>query len=154
MRTTRIVDVANYGHAEHLNLQDVLARPLFAHLATLCPAGPRESPVWFLWEDDAIWIIANEKDSFWKRIESDGRCAIGIVDFEAATGLVHHVGMRGRASVLPWEPQRAVALLTRYLGDDESRWDERFRATVADFTNRWIRFIPVSIVVRDQGYRV
>jgi len=47
-------------------MDDVLKRPLFAHLATASEHGPRESPVWFLWEDDAIWIIGNSKTgSLW-----------------------------------------------------------------------------------------
>lgn len=31
-------------------LDDLLQRPLFAHLSTVHEDGPRESPVWFLWE--------------------------------------------------------------------------------------------------------
>jgi hypothetical protein len=31
-------------------LAEFLSRPLFAHLAHLSESGPRESPVWFLWD--------------------------------------------------------------------------------------------------------
>jgi hypothetical protein len=31
-------------------LDDLLQRPLFAHLSTVHEDEPRESPVWFLWE--------------------------------------------------------------------------------------------------------
>jgi hypothetical protein len=68
-------------------LEHILSRPLFAHLATAHEHGPRESPVWFLWEENSIWMIGNyNTDSFPKRIERDPRCAIGIVDFNV---LVH-----------------------------------------------------------------
>lgn len=76
-----------------------LAKPLFAHLATASAEGPRESPVWFLWEEEAIRVIGEEGDSFPKRIERDPRCAIGIVEFHSSEALVKHVGIRGeRAS--------------------------------------------------------
>ena len=63
-----------------------LAKPLFAHLATASADGPRESPVWFLWEDGAIWVIGEGTDSFPERIERDPRCAVGIVEFRNSGG--------------------------------------------------------------------
>ena len=134
------------------DLEDFLSRPLFAHLATASEDGPRESPVWFLWEDGAVWMIAGEKDTFWRRIAADERCAIGIVDFDVRTGLVQHVGMRGKATIQPWEPDRMRRLLARYLGEDADGWPHRFRAAVDDHTNRWVRFVSDSTVVRDQSY--
>src|SRR4051794_19615445 len=75
-------------------------KPLFAHLATYCDEGPRESPVWFIWEENAIWIIGHETtDSFPKRIRNDPRVAVGIVDFDVQRGLVHHLGIRGKGVV-------------------------------------------------------
>jgi Pyridoxamine 5'-phosphate oxidase len=83
-------------------MDEFLARPLFAHLATASPDGPRESPVWFLWEDGALWIIASRvDDSFPARIERAARCAIGIVDFDRCTGKANHIGFRGRRRYAP-----------------------------------------------------
>jgi len=48
-----------------------LQRPLMAHLATASAFGPRESPVWFLWEDEAIWLIGNSRDSFRRYLGDD-----------------------------------------------------------------------------------
>src|SRR5215216_6259900 len=88
-------------------LDDLLSRPLFAHLATASDQGPRESPVWFLWEEGALWVIGNyQTDTFPKRLERESRCAIGIVDFNASTGLVRHAGFRGRARLMPHDPGR------------------------------------------------
>lgn len=150
----RIVDVPSYSKEHRPDLDAFLARPLFAHLATSSPDGPRDSPVWFLWEDRAIWIISNASDSFWKRVDADPRCAIGIVDFDKSSGLVQHVGMRGRAYVQDWEPQRASRLLTRYLGSDKACWDPRFKVTLDEQSNRWVRFVPETVVVRDQSYTI
>lgn len=145
---------AEVGKARHL-LSEVLARPLFAHLATTCKLGPRESPVWFLWEDEVIWIIGNYKtDTFPKRIEVDPRCALGIVDFDRVNGLVQHVGFRGRAHLKPHDRERLQRLLSRYLGERIDDWDERFRKIVGDVDYVFVCFVPETVVVRDQSFLV
>jgi hypothetical protein len=136
-------------------LEEVLSRPLFAHLATDSELGVRESPVWFLWEDEALWIIGNyETDTFPKRIELEPRCAIGIVDFDLLTGLVQHVGFRGRATVHPHDESRAKRLLSRYLGENQEQWDTRFVEVLGDANFVFVRFEPETAVVRDQSYVV
>lgn len=134
-------------------MTDILSRPLFAHLATASESGPRESPVWFLWEHNALWIIGNrQSDSFPKRIERDPRCAIGIVDFDMTSGLVQHIGFRGSASVHPHDEGRMKRLLGRYMGKSET-WDSRFVEILHDTDYIFVRFEPETAVVRDQSYR-
>jgi Pyridoxamine 5'-phosphate oxidase len=138
-----------------VDLEEFLSRPLFAHLASSSEEGPRESSVWFLWDDGALWIIGSLRDdSFPGRIEREPRCAISIVDFDLQRGLVHHVGMRGRASVEPFDPDRATRLLRRYLGERIEAWDRRFREALEDPDNVLIRFSPETVVARDQSYEV
>lgn len=133
-------------------LEDILARPLFAHLATASERGPRESPVWFLWEDGALWIIGNYRtDSFPGRIEKEPRCAVGVVDFDISTGLVHHVGFRGLARIEPHDEGRVRRLLSRYLGE-AGQWDARFVDVLGDEDYVLVRFEPETAVVRDQSY--
>jgi hypothetical protein len=139
--------------AKTVELEDFLARPLFSHLATASKDGPRESPVWFLWEDEAIWIIASRRtDTFPARVERDPRCAIGIVDFDKEEGLVHHVGMRGHARIEEFDQDRARRLLSRYLGADSDAWGKRFRDTLTDPDNLFVRFTPETVVARDLSY--
>ncbi|WP_343032917.1 pyridoxamine 5'-phosphate oxidase family protein [Virgibacillus doumboii] len=89
------------------NLDEFLMKPLFAHLSTLSQEGPRESPVWYHWENECIWIIGSpSSDSFPRRIEETPECAIGIVDFNHITGKVLHVGFKGRATVEPLKELR------------------------------------------------
>ena len=135
-------------------MSDILSRPLFAHLATSSESGPRESPVWFLWEDGALWIIGNNRtDSFPKRVERDPRCAVGVVDFDVSTGLVQHVGFRGRACLRPHDEKRMRRLLGRYMGEPES-WDPRFVDVPGDTDYILLRFEPETVVVRDQSYQM
>jgi hypothetical protein len=134
------------------DIDEFLGRPLIAHLATTSADGPRESPLWFLWEEGAIWLIGTSQDSFPKRIRDESRCAVGIVDFDLAAGLLRHVGMRGTATVEPLDSERLVRLLGRYLGTDQAMWNRRFREMVIEGLDLMIRFEPHSVVVRDQSY--
>lgn len=136
-----------------VDLGTFLARPLFCFLATASSEGPRVSPLWYLWEDGALWIAVNpELKSYPERIENDSRTAVAIVDFDASRGLVQHVGMRGRASLEAFDAERARRLFRRYLGPEE-RWDARFHA-VFDRADRYrlVRFEPETVVARDQSY--
>lgn len=138
-----------------VDLAEFLSRPLFGYLATASDAGPRVSPVWFLWEGETIWIMGNrETDSFPTRIKQDPRSALTIVDFDRNKGLVHHVGMRGRARIVPFDKERAKRLLHRYLGRQEDHWDaQRFIEPLDDANNVFIRFEPETVVARDQSFR-
>jgi nitroimidazol reductase NimA-like FMN-containing flavoprotein (pyridoxamine 5'-phosphate oxidase superfamily) len=138
-----------------VDLDEFLLRPLFGYLATASDAGPRVSPVWFLWDEETVWIIGNrETDSFPTRITQDPRSAFAIVDFDRNKGLVHHVGMRGRARIVPFDKERAKRLLDRYLGKQEDQWDaQRFIEPLDDPDNVFIRFEPETVVARDQSFR-
>lgn len=135
-------------------MNDVLMRPLFAHLATASEHGPRESPVWFLWEDGAIWIIGNrETDSFPSRIAAEPRCALGIIDFDISKGVLQHVGIRGRASLAAHDRGRMEKVFRRYMGELR-QWDSRFVKILDDLNYVFIRLEPDTVVVRDQSYSV
>jgi hypothetical protein len=141
------------GSGAVFDLDEFLSRPLYAHLAHTSEQGPRESPVWFLWDGKAIWIIGGT--SFPANLKRDPRCALGIVDWDPATGLSHHVGMRGRAEVLPFDQAMCKAIFRRYFGPDEAEWDPRFdySSTGEEANLTMVRFTPETVVVRDQSYK-
>lgn len=136
-----------------VGLDAFLDRPLFCFLASSTEHGPRVSPLWFLWEGGCIWIIADtETKSYPRRVERDPRAALAIVDFDPGTGLVHHVGMRGRATLEPFDEERADRLLRKYLGEDEGDWDRDRFAGPWDERWRFVQFDPETVVARDQSY--
>jgi hypothetical protein len=141
------------GDRPALDLNEFLSRPLYAHLAHSSEHGPRESPVWFHWDGQAIWIIGGS--SFPANLKRDPRCALGIVDWDMATGLSHHVGMRGKAEVLPYDRTMTKTIFQRYFGPDEADWDPRFDydATGEEADLTMVRFTPETVVVRDQSYK-
>ena len=134
------------------DIEAFLRKPLFAHLATASDEGPRESPVWFLWEAGELWLVGNERDSFPKRIRAEPWCAVGIVEFDLETGQLRHVGIRGSGSVEALDRARLFLLLSRYLGENETCWNGDFKAAVIDRLNLMVRIVPTSVVARDQSY--
>ena len=134
-------------------LDAFLARPLFCFLAQRSGSGPRISPLWFLWEDSAIWNVAQLRDrSYPRRVREYPESVVAVVDFDPETGRVEHVGMRGTATLVEYDPVRADRLLEKYLGDERREWPERFDGLETD-DYRLIRFVPETIVARDQSYR-
>src|SRR4026207_732329 len=109
------------GDREIFALDEFLSRPLYAHLAHNSEQGPRESPVWFHWDGQAIWIIGGT--SFPAKLKRDTRRAGGL-DWDPAAGLSQHVGFRGQAEVLPYDGSMALTIFRRYFGPDESDWDK------------------------------
>jgi hypothetical protein len=150
----RIVEArVTRGGGVLFDLEEFLGRPLFAHLSTSSEHGPRESPVWFVWEAGSVWIIGGP--SFSENIRREPRCALGIVDFDPSTGRVHHVGFRGIAVVLPLDLGVANRIFRKYCGADEDAWDPRFSSSLAGQTGEpLIRFDPETVVIRDQSYKV
>jgi len=140
------------GDRPLFELNEFLSRPLYAHLAHDSENGPRESPVWFHWDGQAIWIVGGT--SFPANLKREPRCAIGIVDWNPACGRSHHVGMRGRAEILPFDVTMARTIFRRYFGPDEADWDPRFNDVFDGSAGlEMIRFTPETVVVRDQSYR-
>jgi SAM-dependent methyltransferase len=133
------------------DIDSLLAKPLFAHLATCGQAGPCETPLWFLWEDEALWMIAGSSSGFVKRLRNDARAAIGIVDFDLERGFLRHLGFRGSATIEPMDGERRTRLVRRYLGS-EDQWSPWFRQAIVDRQDVLIRFIPETAVARDQSY--
>ncbi|ESW69120.1 MULTISPECIES: pyridoxamine 5'-phosphate oxidase family protein [unclassified Mesorhizobium] len=124
---------------------DVLSRPLMANLATVTADGaPRNAPMWFIWEDAAIWLLGSTGASAVKHLERDPRCAVEIVDNEA--GILLHLGLRGVATIEAMAPNRFKRLLHKYLGP-EATWNRWFIDNVADIGHpdgRLIRLAPES----------
>ena len=140
------------GDREVFELDEFLSRPLYAHLAHNSEQGPRESPVWFHWDGRAVWVIGGT--SFPANLKRDPRCALGVVDWDPATGLSQHVGFRGRAEVLPFDRAMARTIFRRYFGPDEGAWDGRFDDVFAgEHGLEMVRIVPETVVIRDQSYK-
>ena len=140
---------------EGFNVDRFLAQPLTARVAT---NGPTVRPTWYLWEDGAFWILTGPWARLPDRVRADPAIALVVDDCDLSTGTVRQVIARGRAELLPFDVPRGRRKLTRYLGDDETRWDERFRRYLHDDPagkgTIWLRLRPVHLAARDLSYSV
>jgi hypothetical protein len=130
-----------------------LRQPLTARVAT---TGPTVRPTWFLWEDGAFWILTGPWSRLLSRVESDPQVALVVDICDIASGLVRQVIARGVSEVVPFDKPRGRRKLVRYLGEDERRWDERFRRYLADDPadrgTVWLRLRPDRLTATDLSY--
>lgn len=140
---------------DEFDVEEFLRQPLTARVAT---NGPTVRPTWFLWEDDAFWILTGTWARLLTRVRSDPAVALVVDDCDLATGLVRQIIAGGQAEILPFDVPRGCRKLSRYLGHDESRWDERFRRYLYDDPAEkgtvWLRLRPDSLAVNDLSYTV
>jgi nitroimidazol reductase NimA-like FMN-containing flavoprotein (pyridoxamine 5'-phosphate oxidase superfamily) len=144
------------GATAPFDIDAFLDQPLVARLAT---AGPTVRPVWYLFEDDAFWILTPRSSTLLRRVRAQPEVAMVVDVCDLRTGIVRQVNVRGRAEELPYDVRRARRLLARYCGPDETRWDEAIRwwyvqDPTRDNRNAQLRIRPRSWVARDLAYRV
>lgn len=133
----------------------VLAAPLVATLSTAAADGaPRNAPVWFHWERRALWMPGGMGSASTRRLATDPRCAVEIVEYDNDRGVMRHLGLRGRAEIRPMDPEIFRRLLARYLGA-EPTWNPWFLAEIArieDPDGRLIRLEPDSVFTNDVSF--
>jgi hypothetical protein len=115
-------------------------------------------PTWFLWEDQAFWILTGPWARLPRLIQADPAIALVVDECNLATGLVRQVIARGRAEVLPFDVPRGRRKLTRYLGADQARWDQRFLRYLLDDPvekgTAWLRLRSDFLTAKDLSYTV
>ncbi len=124
--------------------QVLLNAPLMANLATSSDDGPCNAPVWFIWEDDRLWMLGSNTSRSVHRLEKDARCAVEITKFDNKVGILLHLGLRGEATIEPMNAGRFRRLLQKYLGTDEADWNAWFIETVARIDDPAGRFIVLE----------
>ncbi|OSY39673.1 MULTISPECIES: pyridoxamine 5'-phosphate oxidase family protein [Pseudonocardia] len=131
--------MSNGAARESVSTEEFLARPLVAHVAT---SGPTVRPIWFLWEEAAVWWITGDYSRLPRRLAADPDVVVVVDSCDLATGEVLQVVMSGSAEVVDMDLDRARRKLTRYLGPDPGGWPERFRAVLRRPDTRLVRLVP------------
>lgn len=134
---------------------ELLSRPLMANVATVSTDGaPRNAPMWFIWEDGAIWMPGSTTTSSIGRIAHNPHCAIEIVDFDNEAGILLHLGLRGQATIEPNSIVRFKRLLEKYLGAEKT-WNPWFIENIAKIEaagSRFIKLKPDSFFTANVSY--
>ena len=132
-----------------------LALPLTARVAT---NGPTVRPTWYLWEDQAFWVLTGPWARLLGHVRADPALAITVDICDTTTGHIKQVIARGRAEVLPFDVPRGHRKLSRYLGGDEGLWDTRFRNYLHDDPTEsgivWLQLRPSTLTATDLTYQV
>jgi nitroimidazol reductase NimA-like FMN-containing flavoprotein (pyridoxamine 5'-phosphate oxidase superfamily) len=132
------------------DVDEFLARPLTAHLATV---GPNVRPVWFLWEEEAFWVMSGPWSTVPAQVQENPHVALAVDICNVDTGETKQVVARGEAKLLPWDQGRGRRLLIRYLGDDVNTWDDRFRDYLSGEPGCvWVRIDVQTPRVVDIGF--
>ena len=118
-------------------------------VATIGPGGaPHVSPLWFVWDGEALWLNSIVKSQRWTDLERDGRVAI-VIDGGDEFFDLHGVEITGRASVVGEVPRTdapddQVAEAERLFGEKYS--GGRF---YPDGRHAWLRVEPEKFVSWD-----
>ncbi len=135
---------------DDFDVDDFLARPLTARLATSRPAA---RPVWYLREDGRFWILTGPWSHVPEEIKASARVALAIDTCDLMTGECFQVVVRGNGELLPFDQQRGQRMLERYLGPRPSTSDPRFRRYLSDEPDAlWLRIAPDSVTARDLSF--
>ena len=102
---------------------EFLSRKLLGRLATSSSDGqPHVVPVWFLLENNALWISSYKSTRKVIDIHSNPKCAI-VVDLENADSGLTAVAIEGNAEIfgqtLDNFKERVLRIYTKYLGLDD-----------------------------------
>lgn len=127
---------------------EFLTRRLLGRLATASPDGqPHIVPVWFLWEDRAVWISSYRSTRKVIDISGNQKCAL-VVDIENANGGLTAVVLEGRGELISNPSDTVKQLIERvyikYLGS-KGVMDEDPQTWLNSPENILIKLIPTRV---------
>jgi general stress protein 26 len=133
----------------------LLERPLMANVASVAADGtPRNAPMWYIWEENAIWLLGSSSSSSIKRLKIKPNCAVEIIDFNREDGILLHLGLRGVATIMPMDRKSLSTSAQKYVENPEN-WNAWFTNTVAkidDPAGRLIRLKPDTTFTNNVSY--
>ena len=119
-------------------------------LASVGPAGPHVTPLWFVWLEGSMWMQSLTRSQRWADLMRDPRVAVVVDDGEeylelrgvelrgevATEGEIPRVGADGAPELAAVE----AAFARKYLGGGEFGYDGR---------HGWLRLDPTKLVSWD-----
>ncbi|MEX5634164.1 pyridoxamine 5'-phosphate oxidase family protein [Parafrankia sp. FMc2] len=122
-----------------------LAEERTCRVATTSPSGPHLTPLWFVWDGQALWLNSVVRSQRWTDLERDPRVAV-VIDTGHGFGELRGVEIRGRAESVGEAPRTStpdpdlanteLLYARKYTGRDEMHYDGR---------HAWLRVVPEKI---------
>ena len=131
-------------------LDSFLAVQRTCRLATLGPAGPHVSPVWFVWHDGALWVYSLTRSQRWADVQRDPRVS-AVVDAGEEYAELHGAEIEGEAAVTGPVPRTGaeeapeLAAVERLMA---VKYQER-TDMMHDGRHAWLRITPRKITSWD-----
>lgn len=120
-------------------------------LATLGPGGPHVSPVWFVWDGEAIWVYSLTRSQRWTDLQRDPRVAT-VVDAGEHYFELRGVEIEGEAAVVGPVPRTGDAdPETPELAGPEHLMGVKYHGggMIHDGRHAWLRITPAKITSWD-----
>jgi len=127
-----------------------LSAERICRVATASPVrGPHVSPLWFVWDGEAIWLKSLVKSQRWIDLERDPRTSV-VVDAGNDLEDLRGVELRGRVEQVGEVPR--VGGPNRELEEPERLYSRKYHErdeTTYDDRHAWLRLVPERIVSWD-----
>lgn len=129
-------------------LDEFLTVERTCRVATASPRGPHNTPLWFVWDGEALWLTSLVKSQRWTDLERDPRVAV-LVDAGEDYGELRGAELRGKVEIVGEvprtgepsadleNPERLIA--DKYLGGQ----------MLHDGRHAWLRLVPEKITSWD-----
>jgi PPOX class probable F420-dependent enzyme len=111
--------------------QDLIDRPLIAHLATVRPNGaPQANPMWFVWDGEFFWFTHTNFRQKFKNVDHEPRVAFSITDPDNG---YRYIEVRGEVVKVEEDPTGSLyaQLSARYGQDGKPPADAPDRVRIA-----------------------
>ena len=132
-------------------LDSFLGEQRTCRIATVGPGGPHVSPVWFVWDGQALWVYSLTRSQRWANLSRDPRVA-AVAD----TGHHYHelrgVEIEGQAVVVGPVPRTSEAAQPPELAEPERLMAAKYfdqPQMIHDGRHAWLRITPLKIVSWD-----
>jgi hypothetical protein len=125
-----------------------LAEQRTCRVATVGRNGPHATPLWFVWQDGALWLTSLSRSQRWTDLQNDPRVAV-VVDAGEAYGELRGVELRGRVEVVGEVPRTGEPVPG--LDGPEQAFADRYTdgTIVRDGRHAWLRLVPEKITSWD-----
>jgi Pyridoxamine 5'-phosphate oxidase len=125
-----------------------LAEQLTCRVATVGTNGPHATPLWYVWQDGAIWLTSLSRSQRWTDLQNDPRIAVVVDAGEAYTEL-RGVELRGRVEVVGEVP-RTGEPVPELDGPEQAMADRYAGGTIVrDGRHAWLKLVPEKITSWD-----
>jgi nitroimidazol reductase NimA-like FMN-containing flavoprotein (pyridoxamine 5'-phosphate oxidase superfamily) len=119
-----------------------LASERTCRVASVGPAGPHVSPLWFHWDGQALWLYSLTRSQRWANIEREPHVSV-VVDAGHDYGELRGVQINGIARLVGEAPRTDAPVAE--LEAVERAFAAKYRQLDYDERHAWLRVEPRSL---------